>query len=392
MTSYKKIFAYSSLGCVVAGVLCGAGLTYKNSKSFDENISKVVYRLSNDRYDAEYKVEKNSFFSKTGKVIFKTKNQEQKDLSVSFQANINPIECAGDFYIPQHELLADNINKYGIDKVHFDFGLTSSELMFNVKSKKEPIHYTMDGITFLTDSYTGLIELKNTDNISLNNLILNIGAKTAVVKFAYSTWEDTSFSMEDVTYSAPIETFMRKKGDFRAPVYSHLKVNHLEVIKSVVNKDKSQSHKVAQSFGDVQLYRRMQKDNMEANGLKFDVGNKMGSVVIEGVNTPVTRSDFDMIDLDGKYQIKLSGIAFDENTNLMTNGLMEIKAFEKKDKAYISDVVIKRGDATFNGVFSDIVVNKLIALNLINAPQKNTPAVSEGTQGKAPEIKIEEQQ
>lgn len=389
MTSYKKIFVYSSLGCIAAGLICGTGLTYLNSNSFDKNMNKIVSELNNQNFNVKYESVNKSVFKKQGRVLFQSKNKQLKDLSISFIAKINPIECSGDFYIPRHELLKENLNKYQIDKINFSFGLTSSELMFDVKNVKEPIHYSMDGITFLTDAYTGLIELKNTDNLNLDNLILNIGAKNAVVKFAYDTWQDTSFSLEDVTYSAPIETFMRKKGDFHAPKYSHLKVNHLEVIKTFINKEQTPIHNVTQTFNDVQLYRRMQNNNMEANGLKFDVGNKMGSVVIEGVNTPVSRPDFELVDLEGKYQIKLSGIAFDEKTNVMTSELSKIGALQKNNNAFISDVVIQRGDATFNKISSDVVANKLIQLNILQSPKPST-VPTDGVQGKAPSITVEE--
>lgn len=389
MTSYKKIFAYSSIGCVVAGVICGAGLTYKNSNSFDTNIEKIISELELKDFNIKYESDNKSMFSKKGRIIFQSKNQQLKDLAISFTAKVNPIECSGEFFIPEHDLLKDNLNKYRIEKINFDFGLTSSELMFDVKNVKEPIHYTMDGITFLTDSYTGLIELKNSNKVNLDDLILTIGSKAAIVKFAYDTWQDTSFSIENVTYSAPIETFMRTAGDFHAPKYSHLKVEHLDVVKSVVNKDKSVSHKVAQSFNDVQLYRRMQHNGMEANGLKFDVGNKMGSVVIEGVNTPVNRPDFELIDIEGKYQIKLSGIAFDEKTNVMTKELSGIGALQKNNNAFLSDVVIQKGEATFNKISSDVVANKLIQLNILSVPER-TSVPTEGVQGKAPSIKVEE--
>ena len=128
---------------------------------------------------------------------------------------------------------------------------------------------------------------------------------------------------------------------------------------------------------------------MEANGLKFDVGNKMGSVVIEGVNTPVNKPDFELIDIEGKYQIKLSGIAFDEKTNVMTKELTGIGALQKNNNAFISDVVIQKGEANFNKISSDVVANKLIQLNILSVPER-TSIPTEGVQGKAPSIKVEE--
>ena len=388
MASYKKIFAYSSLGCVLSGVILGAGLTYFNANLFDKFLQRTATQFSNAQYEVSYESEKTSFFKKTGRLVFKSKNQQLTPLAIPFSAQFNMIDCKGDFFIPQNELFKDNLNKFGIEKIKFDFGLLNSELMFDVRKSNEPVFYSMDGVTFLTDAYTGMVEIKNDSNIKIDDLILTLGAKNAAVKFAYSSWQDTSLSLEGVTYSAPIELFFRAKGDYHAPKYSHLKVNHLDVVKSVVNKDNSTSLKVAQSFSDVQLYRRMQKNHLEANGLKFDVGNKLGSVVIEGTNTPVMKSNFDLIDLEGKYKIKFTGMAFKEESNPLIREMVGIKALQKENLAYVSDAEIKKGEAFFNSINSDVVINKLIQMNFLNPAGQKTAAA--GATRKAPEIDIKE--
>jgi|GEM_PF-2339242 len=387
MTSYKKTIAITSIGGIVAGILIGIGSTYMVSKSFDKGLNEITSKLSSEDYKVSYQLSHNSLSGKEGQLNFKSQKSDKKDFAVKFYANNSVFESNGEFYIPLNDYFRDNLNRFGVEKIKFSVGYSSGELIFDVK-KKTPVVYEMGVATFLTEGYTGLIEFKN-ENFNVNDLILNLGTKEAVVKIDGTSWNDTAFSLHGVSYAAPIETFIRKNGDFRAPKYSHFKVEELNVVKTFTREDKSTDNKIAQTFYDVELYRRMQNNNLEANGLKFSVGKeKLGTAILEGTNTPVKTADFDLIDLDGSYQIKLNGVAFTGGNNLMVNELENLGALQREKTSSVSKVEISRGQMTFNGIDSDIVVNKLFQLNILQAPSVESKTAAAGLQGKAPQISV----
>lgn len=85
-------------------------------------------------------------------------------------------------------------------------------------------------------------------------------------------------------------------------------------------------------------------------------------------------------------------MAFKEESNPLIREMVGIKALQKDNLAYISDAEIKKGEAFFNSINSDVVINKLIQMNFLNPAGQKTAAAgaTAGATRKAPEIDIKE--
>lgn len=381
--SKKKIFVTSSLACAILGVGFSTTLTYLISQKFDEQMENLSKKLSSDEYNVSYESQNNFLFSKKGKFIFSSSKDSSKNFVIPFKAAANPVQIKADFFIPETEFFKNNLNKYQITKVNIDAGFKSAEIQFDVDTKT-PVMYQFGSATLLTNSFSGLIEIN--DKIkSPENYILNIGSEVAVVKFQDPYWKDSTVNLYKMSYSAPVEMFLRKDDDYHAPYYSYVKAQELHFYTA--------SSKYY--FYNVGLYRKQNDKNTEGNGLKFSVGNgysKIGSVVIEGTNTTIKNME-DIDNVDANYNIRLVGPAFNSDTNILVKELEKINALKQKEfNIYESELKAEKGKYTFNNVESGAVVNKLLELQVLNSGQHITQQPTEGIKGNAPQILIEEEQ
>lgn len=376
-----KICLITSI-CVAAGVSSGVAFSSYLSGKFHKGMIELSKQLSSEDKAVKYHCPQNSFFYQKCLIEINS-NTDKSTTKLPVKVKAYPFNLTAEIVIPDSSLFKDNLNKYKVSKLNFDVGIKGGELTFEGTSST-PIFYKLDTIVILANSYNGMIEFP-LSNFNYKNLIVNLGAKESVVKFGNESWKDYTLNLTNAAYSAPVELFLRDKKDYSAPNYSHLKIDQMDIVNGDVKKAVESGN--IQTYFDVQLYRRKQGNDLEANGLKFSVGEKkLGTVVIEGTNNRINHADFDLVELDGTYKIKLTGVAFNAGNNPMVDALTNIQALKKDtSNSLISDVQIKRGVMTFNGVPQEIVSNELLKLKL-NVPTANEP---QGALGNTPEISID---